>query len=83
MAGDVDVGRDKRFIQTSTIPLQPALIEIFFRIIFIRDFTIKSLRVKPEKWSKLCSTEEQKFILLDFVEGGENPPPAHDKNKVS
>ena len=32
MAGDVDVGRDKRFIQTSTIPFNPEMIKIFLEL---------------------------------------------------
>ena len=79
MAGDVDVGRDKRFIKQTSTNIHTSSYDNIYRIIFIRDFTIKSLRVKPEKWSKLCSTEEQKFILLDFVEGGGNLNPSFQK----
>ena len=50
--------------------LQKYEIIIAFRISFIKDFTLKSLRVKPDKWNKLCNSDEQKYYLAEFVAGG-------------
>ena len=39
---------------------------------FIRDYTLKSLRVKIDKWNKLWGSDEQRHILQNFVETGIN-----------
>jgi hypothetical protein len=48
------------------------MIELLSRLVFIRDYTLKSLRLKPDKWTKLCVSEEQKMFLRSFVELGQN-----------
>ena len=35
---------------------------------FIQDYTLKSLRLKPEKWSKLIISDEQRGYLHSFVD---------------
>ena len=42
----------------------------FFRYQFIRDYTLKTLRLKVDKWSKLWGSDEQRHILKQFVETG-------------
>ena len=41
-----------------------------FRIIYLKDYTLKTLRIKPDKWSKLCNSDEVKNTLVDFVATG-------------
>ena len=41
-----------------------------FRIIYLKDYTIKTLRIKPDKWTKLCNSDEVKHLLGDFVTTG-------------
>ena len=40
------------------------------RICFIRDYTLKSLRLKQDKWNKLVISDEQRNLLINFVEKG-------------
>ena len=40
------------------------------RIIFIRDYTLKSLRLKQDKWNKLIISDEQRSTISSFVEKG-------------
>ena len=35
---------------------------------FIQDYTLKSLRLKPEKWNKLVVSDEQRGYILSFIE---------------
>ena len=65
---DVDIEKDKRFrILAIRISLTLMLID---RIILIRDFTVRSLRIKPDKWIKLCNSDEIKYLLIEFVTRG-------------
>ena len=40
------------------------------RVIFIRDYTLKSLRLKQDKWNKLVLSDEQRCLLNNFIEKG-------------
>ena len=35
-----------------------------------RDFTLKTLRLKPDKWTKLWASDEQRNVLIKFVDTG-------------
>ena len=37
---------------------------------FIQDYTLKSLRLKPDKWNKLIISDEQRTFLTNFIERG-------------
>ena len=41
-----------------------------FRVQFIQDYTLKSMRLKPEKWVKLVISDEQRRHLENFVYKG-------------
>ena len=41
-----------------------------FRVQFIQDYTLKSMRLKPEKWAKLVISDEQRRHLENFVSKG-------------
>ena len=38
------------------------------RLDFIQDYTLKSLRLKPDKWARLMISDEQRMFLGRFVE---------------
>ena len=38
------------------------------RLIFIESYTLKTLKIKNDKWQKLLSQEDQKQLIVDFVE---------------
>ena len=40
------------------------------RLDFIQDYTLKSLRLKPAKWTRLMISDEQKTFISRFVETG-------------
>ena len=40
------------------------------RLAFIEDYTLKSLRLKPEKWNKLVISDDQRGFLHSFVDQG-------------
>ena len=40
------------------------------RMEFIQDYTLKSLRLKPDKWNKLIISDEQRTFLTNFIERG-------------
>ena len=40
------------------------------RLAFIEDYTIKSLRLKSEKWNKLIISDDQRGFLHSFVDQG-------------
>ena len=42
----------------------------WFRVHFIQDYTLKSMRLKPEKWVKLVISDEQRRHLENFVYKG-------------
>ncbi len=35
---------------------------------FLQDFTLKSLRLKPDKWSRMIVSDEQRNFITNFVE---------------
>jgi len=37
---------------------------------FLQDFTLKSLRLKPDKWSRMLVSDEQRTFITNFVERG-------------
>ncbi len=39
---------------------------------FIQDYTLKSLRLKPDKWNKLIISDEQRTFINNFIERGKN-----------
>ena len=47
---------------------------------FLQDFTLKSLRLKPDKWVRMMVSDEQRNFITNFVErerpqvGRENDP---------
>ena len=43
-----------------------------YRLAFIEDYTLKSLRLKPEKWNKLVISDDQRGFLHSFVDQGRN-----------
>ena len=76
MASDVnvDVEKDKRSA-LNQLWLFCCLLFLYclfyvFRIIYLKDYTIKTLRIKPDKWAKLCNSDEVKHLLVDFVSTG-------------
>ena len=40
------------------------------RLAFIEDYTLKSLRLKTEKWNKLVISDDQRGFLHSFVDQG-------------
>ena len=42
------------------------------RVQFIQDYTLKSMRLKPDKWAKLVISDEQRRHLEHFIEKGIN-----------
>ena len=40
------------------------------RLAFIEDYTIKSMRLKSEKWNKLIISDDQRGFLHSFVDQG-------------
>ena len=40
------------------------------RLAFIEDYTLKSLRLKNEKWNKLIISDDQRGFLHSFVDQG-------------
>ena len=42
------------------------------RVEFIADYALKTMKLKPDKWSKMYSIEEQKQMLMEFFEKAEN-----------
>ena len=40
------------------------------RLEFIQDYTLKSLRLKQDKWNKLVISDEQRGFLHSFVDQG-------------
>lgn len=37
------------------------------RLVFLGRYVQKTLKLKPEKWNRLLMTEEQKTIVVDFL----------------
>ena len=42
------------------------------RVDFISEFTLKSLRLKPDKWARLMVSDEQRNFVTSFIERGKN-----------
>ena len=40
------------------------------RIDFIQEFTLKSLRLKSDKWSRMVVSDEQRCFITSFIERG-------------
>ena len=38
------------------------------RLDFIQDFTLKALRVKPDKWARMMISDEQRTFINSFIE---------------
>ncbi len=38
------------------------------RLDFIQDFTLKALRLKPDKWARMTISDEQRNYVTHFVE---------------
>ena len=38
------------------------------RIDFLSEFTLKTLRLKPDKWSRLMISDEQRTFLARFID---------------
>ena len=38
------------------------------RLDFIQDFTLKALRVKPDKWARMMISDEQRTFISAFIE---------------
>ena len=38
------------------------------RILFFADYLIKSLRLRPDKWTKMIQIEDQHRLILEFCE---------------
>ena len=65
MAEDL-ADRDRRLC----VPNKKTQIQMFCRYQLIRDYTLKTLRLKIDKWNKLWSSDEQRALLIKFVESG-------------
>ena len=65
-------GGNRKGQKVSNQLLSGSILHLTFlhRIIFIRDYTLKSLRLKHDKWNKLIISDEQRTILTNFVERG-------------
>ncbi len=37
---------------------------------FLQDFTLRSLRLKPDKWARMLVSDEQRNFITNFVERG-------------
>ena len=40
------------------------------RLDFIQDYTLRSLRLKPDKWARMVVSNEQMAFITNFVETG-------------
>ena len=40
------------------------------RVDFIADYTLKSLRLKPDKWQRMFISDEQRTYVMQFIEKG-------------
>ena len=38
------------------------------RLDFIQDFTLKSLRLKPDKWARMVVSDEQRTFISNFID---------------
>ena len=42
------------------------------RLDFIAEFTLKTLRLKPDKWQRMIISDEQRSFLMGFIETGQS-----------
>lgn len=42
------------------------------RVEFIADYVLKTLKVKPDKWSKMYNIDENKLMFMEFFDKPEN-----------
>ena len=40
------------------------------RVLFVQEFTLKSLRSKPDSWIRMFSSDEQRRYITEFIEKG-------------
>ena len=40
------------------------------RMEFIADYTLKTLRLKPDKWARMIVSDEQRNFILSFLDKG-------------
>ena len=40
------------------------------RMDFLRDFILKALRLKPDKWDRMLISDEQRTFITNFVDRG-------------
>ena len=40
------------------------------RLDFIQDYTLRSLRLKPDKWARMVVSNEQMNFITSFIENG-------------
>ena len=40
------------------------------RLDFLRDFILKALRLKPDKWDRMFISDEQRTFITSFVDTG-------------
>ena len=40
------------------------------RVDYIQEFTLKTLRLKPDKWARMIISDEQRIFISAFVEKG-------------
>lgn len=43
------------------------------RVEFIADFVLKTMKLKPDKWAKMYSLDENKMLFMEFFEKPELP----------
>ena len=41
------------------------------RLDFIQEFTLRSLRLKPDKWARMIVFDEQRTFINNFLERGQ------------
>ena len=58
------------------------IIMIITRLAFIEDYTIKSMRLKSEKWNKLIISDDQRGFLHSFVDQGDKFPTLLHQNHL-
>ena len=42
------------------------------RMEFLADYTLKTLRLKPDKWARMIVSDEQRNFILSFIDKGKN-----------
>lgn len=43
------------------------------RVDFISDYILKTYKLKPDKWAKFYGVDENKILILEFLEKADNP----------